>query len=124
MPTADNTHQVAQRVAPDARVVYVDNDPLVLAHARALLALPTNGLPLRIAGHYALAHWLGAPPALVGRGVAELSAIATAAMPGVLTVSETLASALFASGADDVVAECVGELDAMRLFAVAPPITQ
>ena len=37
LPTADNTHQVAQRVAPGARVVYVDNDPLVLAHARALL---------------------------------------------------------------------------------------
>jgi hypothetical protein len=37
LPTADNTHEIAQRVAPDVRVVYVDNDPLVLAHARALL---------------------------------------------------------------------------------------
>jgi O-methyltransferase involved in polyketide biosynthesis len=37
LPTADNTHEVAQRIAPDSRVVYVDNDPLVLAHARALL---------------------------------------------------------------------------------------
>jgi hypothetical protein len=37
LPTADNTHEVAQRVAPGARVVYVDNDPVVLAHARALL---------------------------------------------------------------------------------------
>nr|WP_296066660.1 SAM-dependent methyltransferase [uncultured Actinoplanes sp.] len=37
LPTADNTHEVAQRVAPAARVVYVDNDPLVLVHARALL---------------------------------------------------------------------------------------
>jgi hypothetical protein len=37
LPVADNTHQVAQRVAPSSRVVYVDNDPLVLAHARALL---------------------------------------------------------------------------------------
>src|SRR5699024_5346757 len=35
LPTAENTHQVAQRIAPDSRVVYVDNDPLVLAHARA-----------------------------------------------------------------------------------------
>ncbi len=32
-PTADNTHEVAQRIAPDSRIVYVDNDPLVLAHA-------------------------------------------------------------------------------------------
>jgi O-methyltransferase involved in polyketide biosynthesis len=37
LPTADNTHEVAQRIAPDSQVVYVDNDPLVLAHARALL---------------------------------------------------------------------------------------
>jgi hypothetical protein len=37
LPSADNTHEVAQRSAPDARVVYVDNDPLVMVHARALL---------------------------------------------------------------------------------------
>ena len=38
IPTADHTHQVAQSVAPECRVVYVDNDPVVLLHARALLA--------------------------------------------------------------------------------------
>ncbi|MFF4778189.1 SAM-dependent methyltransferase [Microtetraspora fusca] len=38
LPTADNTHQVAQRIAPESRIVYVDNDPLVLVHAHALLA--------------------------------------------------------------------------------------
>jgi len=43
LPTADNTHEVAQRVAPDARVVYVDNDPLVLVHARALLTSTPEG---------------------------------------------------------------------------------
>jgi O-methyltransferase involved in polyketide biosynthesis len=37
LPTVDNTHEVAQAVAPDARVVYVDNDPVVLTHARGLL---------------------------------------------------------------------------------------
>ncbi|MFC4852035.1 SAM-dependent methyltransferase [Actinophytocola glycyrrhizae] len=37
LPTVENTHQVAQRLNPDARVVYVDNDPVVLAHGRALL---------------------------------------------------------------------------------------
>ncbi len=37
LPTVDNTHEVAQRVAPECRIVYVDNDPLVLVHARALL---------------------------------------------------------------------------------------
>jgi hypothetical protein len=43
LPAADNTHEVAQRVAPECRVVYVDNDPLVLAHARALLASAPQG---------------------------------------------------------------------------------
>jgi hypothetical protein len=38
LPTADNVHQVAQRHQPEARVVYVDNDPIVLTHGRALLA--------------------------------------------------------------------------------------
>nr|WP_234347494.1 SAM-dependent methyltransferase [Streptomyces specialis] len=43
LPTADNTHQVAQRAAADCRIVYVDNDPLVLAHARALLTSTPEG---------------------------------------------------------------------------------
>jgi hypothetical protein len=43
LPSHDSTHEIAQRVAPDARVVYVDNDPLVLAHARALLTSNAEG---------------------------------------------------------------------------------
>ncbi|MEU8034712.1 SAM-dependent methyltransferase, partial [Streptomyces sp. NPDC049099] len=43
LPTADNTHEVAQRIAPESRIVYVDNDPLVLAHARALLTSTQEG---------------------------------------------------------------------------------
>ncbi|MDO3704431.1 SAM-dependent methyltransferase [Micromonospora sp. C28SCA-DRY-2] len=43
IPTADNTHEVAQAVAPESRVVYVDNDPIVLAHARALLTSSAEG---------------------------------------------------------------------------------
>jgi hypothetical protein len=43
LPTADNTHEVAQRIWPDARVVYVDNDPMVMAHARALLTSTPQG---------------------------------------------------------------------------------
>ncbi len=43
LPTVDNTHEVAQRAAPDARIVYVDNDPLVLSHARALLTSRPEG---------------------------------------------------------------------------------
>jgi SAM-dependent methyltransferase len=43
IPTAGNTHQVAQQINPDIRVVYVDNDPMVLAHARALMADEGHG---------------------------------------------------------------------------------
>jgi SAM-dependent methyltransferase len=43
LPTASNTHEVAQLVAPESRIVYVDNDPIVLAHARALLAGDSRG---------------------------------------------------------------------------------
>ena len=43
LPTADNTHEVAQSVAPASRIVYVDNDPLVLSHARALLTSSKEG---------------------------------------------------------------------------------
>jgi len=43
LPTADNTHELAQRAAPDARIVYVDNDPIVLAHSRALLRSNQHG---------------------------------------------------------------------------------
>jgi hypothetical protein len=44
LPTADNTHEVAQRVAADCRVLYVDNDPLVMTHARALLTSTAEGV--------------------------------------------------------------------------------
>jgi hypothetical protein len=43
LPTADNTHQVAQSIAPESRIVYVDNDPLVLVHARSLLTSTPEG---------------------------------------------------------------------------------
>ncbi|MEU7318665.1 SAM-dependent methyltransferase [Streptomyces sp. NPDC007083] len=43
LPTVDNTHEIAQRVAPESRIVYVDNDPLVLAHAQALLTSTCEG---------------------------------------------------------------------------------
>ena len=44
LPTVDNTHEVAQRIAPESRIVYVDNDPLVLVHARALLTSTQEGV--------------------------------------------------------------------------------
>ena len=44
LPTSPNVHEVAQDIAPDSRVVYVDNDPMVLAHARALLTSSDEGV--------------------------------------------------------------------------------
>jgi hypothetical protein len=44
LPSAENTHEVAQSVAPESRVVYTDNDPIVLAHARALLTSVPEGV--------------------------------------------------------------------------------
>lgn len=43
LPTADNTHEIAQRIAPESQIVYVDFDPLVLVHARALLTSSPEG---------------------------------------------------------------------------------
>jgi hypothetical protein len=43
LPSADNTHEIAQRTRPQARIVYVDNDPVVIAHARALLTSGPEG---------------------------------------------------------------------------------
>ncbi|MBO3744764.1 SAM-dependent methyltransferase [Streptosporangiaceae bacterium NEAU-GS5] len=43
LPTAGNTHEIAQQVAPESRIVYVDNDPVVLAHAKALLVGTPQG---------------------------------------------------------------------------------
>ncbi|MFF4251757.1 SAM-dependent methyltransferase [Streptomyces sp. NPDC001663] len=44
LPTVDNTHEVAQRLAPESKIVYVDHDPLVLAHARDLLTSTPEGV--------------------------------------------------------------------------------
>lgn len=44
LPTVDNTHEIAQRIAPESRIVYVDNDPIVLVHARSLLTGSPEGV--------------------------------------------------------------------------------
>lgn len=104
----------------NARLVAFADPDAAWAYARALLAMPPLSLPLRLAGHYAIAHWLDEPSALVGRGTTELAMIAAAALPGVLTASDTLAAALFVNGADEMIAEHVGEVGEIRLFALDP----
>jgi hypothetical protein len=44
IPTSPNVHEIAQAIAPESRIVYVDNDPIVLAHARALLTSTREGV--------------------------------------------------------------------------------
>jgi hypothetical protein len=51
LPVADSNHEVAQQIAPDSRIVYVDNDPVVLLHAQVLLTGTAEGAtPLRRRG--------------------------------------------------------------------------
>jgi O-methyltransferase involved in polyketide biosynthesis len=79
LPTVDNTHQVAQRAAPDAKIVYVDNDPMVLTHARALLTSTPEGVceyidadlrdPQKILRKAAKTLDFGAPAALLLMGI-------------------------------------------------------
>lgn len=78
IPTEPNLHQVAQAVAPDARVVYVDNDPIVLAHARALLASDRRGRTAYIDAD------LRQPEAILG--AAELRDTLDLAQPTALTL--------------------------------------
>jgi hypothetical protein len=66
LPTADSTHEVAQRLAPETRVVYVDNDPVVLAHAQALLTSGPRGTT-----HYLLAD-MNDPDGLIADATAAL----------------------------------------------------
>src|ERR1700748_230335 len=49
LPSANNVHEVAQAINPEARVVYADNDPIVLAHARALLSSGPRGVTVYLA---------------------------------------------------------------------------
>lgn len=100
-------------------VAFADPDA-AWRYARAVLALPPPAMPLRMAGHYGLAHWLEQPAALVGRAMADLAAIAAAALPGVLTASEALTCALFVNLSNDLIAEHVGETGPVRLFALTP----
>ncbi|MDX3399011.1 SAM-dependent methyltransferase [Streptomyces sp. ME01-18h] len=100
LPTADNTHELAQRIAPESRIVYVDNDPLVLTHARALLTSTPEGAcayvdadvrhPERILAEAARTLDLSRPVALTALGI--MGQISDAERPAELL--DTLMAAL------------------------------
>jgi hypothetical protein len=103
--------------AGNARIIGFATPEAALAYAAPLLAGPTSASALRIAAHYALAHWLTEPVALVGPGVAELGQIAAASLPGTITTSEAFATALMAAPGEAPRAEPIGEVGTLRLFA-------
>ncbi len=103
--------------AGNAQIVGFSSPEAALAYARALLHLPAPAFRLRISGHYAIIHQLG--DALLGGAMLDLARIAAAALPGVLTVSEALATALYASAPPAFTAEHIGEQNDMRLFALS-----
>jgi hypothetical protein len=105
--------------AGNARIAGFSDPATAWGYAQALLALSVGTLPLKLSGHYGLAHWLGEPPALVGRALADLESVAVGALPGVLTVSEPFARVLQLApdGAPHV--EHVGEVGELVLYAVS-----
>lgn len=123
MPFRDRC--AAQAVQPDltlplgnARLVAFADPDAAWHYASGLLAQPPLPLAMRLAGHYGIVHWLDDPAALVGPATADLARISAAALPGVLTASETLASALSVNLSQAMIAEHIGETGAIRLFAL------
>ncbi|GAA0952684.1 SAM-dependent methyltransferase [Nonomuraea longicatena] len=101
IPSTENTHEVAQRAAPEARIVYVDNDPVVLAHARALLRGTPEGAtayldadlraPQAILEGAARTLDLGRPVCLMLLGILEFVPNLAQAYSAVRTLREALA---------------------------------
>jgi hypothetical protein len=109
LPTVDNTHEVAQRVAPDSRIVYVDNDPLVLVHAQALLTSTPQG-----ACHYIDAD-LRAPDAIVAGAAATLDFT----RPVALMLMEILGHVTSDDEARSIVSRLVADLPAGSYLVIA-----
>lgn len=106
----------------NARIAAFESPTVAWTYARALLEFPSTTLPIRIAAHYGLAHWLDVPTALTGTIITELTAMATVALPGSLTASEPFASALFVGSAEPPIAELIGDLNGTKLFTIANPL--
>jgi O-methyltransferase involved in polyketide biosynthesis len=109
LPTADNTHQVAQAIAPDARIVYVDNDPLVLVHARALLTSTPEGVTEYIEAD------LNDPDAIIAAARETLDF----SRPVAVTLLGILHFIRDDDAARDVVARLVAELSPGSYLAIA-----
>jgi O-methyltransferase involved in polyketide biosynthesis len=131
LPTAGNTHEIAQDVAPQSRIVYVDNDPIVLSHARALLTSCPEGAtscieadarePEMIIEEARLTLDLGQPVAVILIGILNFITDAVMAAEIVRTLRDSIAPGSYmaimqpASDLDPAMAEA-----ALRWNQMAP----
>jgi hypothetical protein len=122
LPTAQNTHQVAQSIAPEARVVYVDNDPIVLAHAHALLTSTPEGVT-----HYVDADVRHTARILVGAAetldltqpVAVMALMILQYIPDADAPHEVIGKVMEAmpSGSYLTISDTTGDIDTVRVSA-------
>jgi hypothetical protein len=111
LPVAENTHEVAQSLAPESRVVYVDNDPMVLAHARALLTSAPEGA----------CGYLDADIRDTGTVLRAASALLDFGQPIAVMLIGVLHLIPDADAPAGIVARLVGELPAGSWLAIAHP---
>ncbi|MBF8191469.1 SAM-dependent methyltransferase [Nonomuraea sp. K274] len=133
IPTADNTHGVAQRVDPKARIVYVDNDPIVLVHARALLVGTPEGAtayvdadlrePEPIVREAARTLDFSRPTALMLMGVLEFVPDAEQAHASVSTLLDALPSGSYLAIAHSVRSPSMEDAAAQWNASGATPLT-
>jgi O-methyltransferase involved in polyketide biosynthesis len=133
IPTADNTHEVAQRANPKARIVYVDNDQIVLAHARALLRSTPEGAtayidadlrePEPILKHAARTLDFSRPVALMLLGVLEFVPDAGQAHAAVRTLLDALPSGSYMAIAHSVHSTSMDDAAARWNASAATPLT-
>ncbi|MGI5160943.1 SAM-dependent methyltransferase [Microbispora sp. CA-102843] len=133
IPTADNTHEVAQRVNPRARIVYVDNDPIVLVHAHALLRSTPEGVtdyldadlrdPAPILRQAARTLDFSRPIALMLMGVLEFVPDADQAHTAVSTLLEALPPGSYLAIAHSVRSPSMDEAAAKWNASSASPLT-
>jgi hypothetical protein len=116
IPSADNVHEVAQSIDPKARVVYVDNDPIVLAHARRLLASAPGGATAYIHAD------LRDPDAILGHP--ELRVTLDLAEPMALMLFAVAQFVEDADHAHDHVARLTGALAPGSYLAMSHPTTE
>jgi hypothetical protein len=111
IPTSPNLHEIAQSVAPEARVVYADNDPIVLAHSRALLNAAPGGRTAYIDGD------VRDPEAILGSP--ELARTLDLGRPVALSLNALLHFVPDESGAYDIVARLLGALPSGSALALS-----